>query len=137
MFPEEGGWPLGRHPRPSLPGMWSPDLVSHPKGRSGRHLCSDRIAKPVGQGGLVPPTCRALWSRRSAASARETLAIGRPRCQLAEAVQRGKIRPEPPVVAGRRLWDSTTIAQAAEHFSISREQLGGRRAQAAASGEEV
>lgn len=36
--------------------------------------------------------------------------------ELAEAVRRGHVQPEPPVLAGRRLWEADHIRQAAEHL---------------------
>ena len=38
--------------------------------------------------------------------------------QIAETVRRGKVKPEPPVFAGRRLWNSEHILQAAEALGI-------------------
>ena len=38
--------------------------------------------------------------------------------QLAELVRRGKIRPEPRIVAGRRLWEESHLSQVAEFMGI-------------------
>lgn len=38
--------------------------------------------------------------------------------RLAETVRRGKIRPEPRIVAGRRLWERTHIIQAARLLGV-------------------
>lgn len=38
--------------------------------------------------------------------------------QLAELVRRGKIRPEPRVIAGRRLWERAHTIDAARHLGV-------------------
>jgi hypothetical protein len=43
--------------------------------------------------------------------------------QLAELVRRGKIRPEPRVVAGRRLWERPHLLQAARLLGVLDENL--------------
>ena len=43
--------------------------------------------------------------------------------QLNEAVRRGRVRPAPTVVAGRRQWELDHIRQAAEHFKVQSAQL--------------
>lgn len=48
--------------------------------------------------------------------------------RLAELVRRGKIAPEPQVVAGRRLWQRDHILKAAEHLGVSAEALTARLA---------
>ena len=58
--------------------------------------------------------------------------------KLNHLLRRGRIRPVPRVVAGRRLWGPEEIAQAAEHFRIPRDQPEERlRALAAVGGEEA
>ncbi len=49
--------------------------------------------------------------------------LNRTEPQLADAVRRGKISPEPPIIAGRRLWMPEALAQAADHFDIPREVI--------------
>lgn len=46
--------------------------------------------------------------------------------RLAELVRRGKILPEPEVIAGRRLWLRDHILKAAEHLGVSTEALNSR-----------
>ena len=42
---------------------------------------------------------------------------------LAETVRRGKVRPEPPILAGRRLWSRTHLLQAAEALGVLTDEL--------------
>jgi len=42
---------------------------------------------------------------------------------LAEKVRRGKIRPEPPIVAGRRLWEREHLIQAAQELGVLTDDL--------------
>lgn len=46
--------------------------------------------------------------------------------RLAEQVRRGKIQPEPEVIAGRRLWHRDHLLQAAEHLGVSADALNTR-----------
>ena len=46
--------------------------------------------------------------------------------RLAELVRRGRIQPEPEVVAGRRLWHRDHLLQAAEHLGVSADALNAR-----------
>jgi hypothetical protein len=46
--------------------------------------------------------------------------------RLAEVVRRGKIRPEPPLLAGRRLWGRSHLIQAAESLGLMTAELGHR-----------
>ena len=43
--------------------------------------------------------------------------------QLAETVRRGRVRPEPPIVAGRRLWGPGHILQAARALGVLTPEL--------------
>ena len=49
--------------------------------------------------------------------------LGTTEPQLAETVRRGKVRPEPPVFAGRRLWGLDHLRQAADALGIPTEDL--------------
>lgn len=44
--------------------------------------------------------------------------LGTTEPRLAETVRRGKVRPEPRIVAGRRLWDEEHILQAAVSLGV-------------------
>lgn len=44
------------------------------------------------------------------------LGVTEPR--LAETVRRGRVRPEPPIVAGRRLWELQHLLQAASSLGV-------------------
>jgi len=46
--------------------------------------------------------------------------------RLAEQVRRGKIQPEPEVIAGRRLWHREHLLEAAEHLGILTDELRAR-----------
>lgn len=58
---------------------------------------------------------------------------------LAETVRRGKVRPEPPIVAGRRLWGPEHLIQAARALDLLtdelREALGSTTGAGVAGGE--
>ena len=43
--------------------------------------------------------------------------------RLAETVRRGKVQPEPPILAGRRLWDLVHLLQAAENLGVLTDEL--------------
>lgn len=43
--------------------------------------------------------------------------------RLAEAVRRGKVCPEPPVLAGRRLWDRQHLFMAARVLGLTMPEL--------------
>lgn len=43
--------------------------------------------------------------------------------RLAETVRRGKVRPAPAVVAGRRLWEREHLVQAATYLDLLTEDL--------------
>ena len=43
--------------------------------------------------------------------------------RLADLVRKGKISPPPEVVAGRRLWQSAHLLQAAEHLGVLTAEL--------------
>ena len=43
--------------------------------------------------------------------------------KLAETVRRGKIRPEPAILAGRRLWESHQLLQAADALGLLTDEL--------------
>ncbi len=45
---------------------------------------------------------------------------------LAELVRRGKIKPEPKVIAGRRLWERVPLFQAAEQLGVLTNDLRAR-----------
>ncbi len=44
---------------------------------------------------------------------------------LAETVRRGKVKPEPEVIAGRRLWKPGQLLQAAEALGLATEAVRG------------
>jgi hypothetical protein len=46
--------------------------------------------------------------------------------QLAELVRRGRIRPEPEIRAGRRLWNHSHVIQAARWLGVATELRGHR-----------
>ena len=52
----------------------------------------------------------------STGGAARLLGITEPR--LAETVRRGRIRPEPPIIAGRRLWGPEHLMQAARALGL-------------------
>jgi hypothetical protein len=62
-------------------------------------------------------------------SAARLLGVTEPR--LAEQVRRGRIRPEPLVIAGRRLWEATHLIQAAENLGLVTDDLRRRLGQEA------
>ena len=39
--------------------------------------------------------------------------------QLAEQVRRGRIRPSPPIFAGRRMWQARHLIQAAQALGVA------------------
>ena len=43
--------------------------------------------------------------------------------QLAETVRRGHVLPEPPILAGRRLWSPRHVLQAAEALGLLNDEL--------------
>jgi hypothetical protein len=43
--------------------------------------------------------------------------------QLNDLIRRGKIHPEPPILAGRRLWHRTHLLQAAQALGILTDHL--------------
>jgi hypothetical protein len=43
--------------------------------------------------------------------------------RLAETVRRGKVQPEPLLLAGRRLWHAHQLLQAAEHLGVLTDEL--------------
>ncbi|MCC7172996.1 MAG: hypothetical protein IT459_21280 [Planctomycetes bacterium] len=49
--------------------------------------------------------------------------LGTTEPKLAETVRRGKVAPEPTIVAGRRLWERDQLLQAAEHLGLLTEEL--------------
>jgi hypothetical protein len=49
--------------------------------------------------------------------------LGTTEPRLADLVRKGRIRPAPAVFAGRRVWDSSHIIQAAEHLCILTDEL--------------
>ncbi len=49
--------------------------------------------------------------------------LGTTEPRLAETVRRGKIRPEPKQVAGRRLWEREQLLQAAEYLGLLTDTL--------------
>lgn len=42
---------------------------------------------------------------------------------LAETVRRGHVKPEPPILAGRRLWHRNQLLQAAEALGLLTDEL--------------
>ncbi len=50
--------------------------------------------------------------------------------QLNDLIRRGKIRPEPPIVAGRRMWHRHHITQVAEALGVLTDDLRAQLAQA-------
>lgn len=57
----------------------------------------------------------------STGQAARLLGVTEPR--LAETVRRGKVRPEPPILAGRRLWDRSHLLQAAKALDVLTESV--------------
>ena len=57
----------------------------------------------------------------STGQAAELLEVTEP--QLAETVRRGRVRPPPPVLAGRRLWEPEHLLQAAEALGVLTDEL--------------
>lgn len=49
--------------------------------------------------------------------------LGTSEPRLAETVRRGKVRPTPPIVAGRRLWSASHLLQAARVLGVLTNQL--------------
>ncbi len=49
--------------------------------------------------------------------------LGTTEPRLAETVRRGKIKPKPSVLAGRRLWQATHILQAATTLKLLTDEL--------------
>jgi len=49
--------------------------------------------------------------------------LGATEPQLSETVRRGKVRPEPLIVAGRRMWCAEHLLQAAEALGILTDDL--------------
>lgn len=54
--------------------------------------------------------------------------------RVAETVRRGKVRPEPTVVAGRRLWTRDQVIQAAEALGLLTDHLRAKLAAEVAHG---
>lgn len=52
--------------------------------------------------------------------------LGTTEPRLAELVRRGKIHPEPVIVAGRRLWGLEALQQAAEHLGVHPDSIPSR-----------
>lgn len=50
-------------------------------------------------------------------------AIGTTEPRLAETVRRGKVQPEPILLAGRRLWEKHHLLQAAEALGLLTPEL--------------
>lgn len=46
--------------------------------------------------------------------------------RVAECVRRGRIKPEPTIVAGRRLWSREQLLQAAEALGLLTDELRAR-----------
>jgi len=44
--------------------------------------------------------------------------VGATEPQLADALRRGKLECEPPIIAGRRLWHEQHVLAAARHFGV-------------------
>jgi hypothetical protein len=59
--------------------------------------------------------------------------LGTTEPRLADMVRKGKIQPAPAVFAGRRLWDSAHILQAAEQLGVPTDELRRRLGQEPAS----
>lgn len=57
----------------------------------------------------------------STGQAAQLLGVTEP--QLAETVRRGKVTPQPPILAGRRLWSPEHIRQAAEALGVLTDEL--------------
>ena len=49
--------------------------------------------------------------------------LGATEPQLSEVVRRGGIKPEPRVLAGRRMWERDHILQAAKALDLDQEQV--------------
>ncbi len=52
--------------------------------------------------------------------------LGSTEPQLSETVRRGKVRPEPTIIAGRRLWFAEQLIQAAEALGVLDDTLRAR-----------
>lgn len=50
-------------------------------------------------------------------------AIGATEPQLNDLIRRGKVRPEPPIIAGRRIWQREHLLQAAEALGVLTDEL--------------
>ena len=61
--------------------------------------------------------------------------IGTTEPHIAETIRRGKVSPEPPVLAGRRLWGPDHLGQAADALGLLTEVLR-VRLEAAANNEQ-
>ena len=57
----------------------------------------------------------------STGQAAQLLATTEPR--LAETVRRGRVSPEPPILAGRRLWGPQHLLQAARALGVLTDEL--------------
>ena len=60
--------------------------------------------------------------------------LGTTEPRLAETVRRGRIKPAPPIIAGRRLWTLDQLLKAAEVLGLASQDLVARL-HAAATGE--
>ena len=49
--------------------------------------------------------------------------IGATEPHIAETIRRGKVAPEPPVLAGRRLWGPDHLLQAADALDLLTDEL--------------
>ena len=49
--------------------------------------------------------------------------LGVPEPRLNDVVRRGRVRPEPPIVAGRRLWGPEHLLQAARALDVLTDEL--------------
>lgn len=52
--------------------------------------------------------------------------FGRTEPQIADLVRRGKIRPQPEILAGRRLWTPSHLIQAADALGILTDEVRAR-----------
>ena len=55
--------------------------------------------------------------------------LGTTEPQLAETVRRGRVRPAPPIFAGRRLWGPEHLIQAARALGVLTDELRAKLSQ--------
>ena len=77
---------------------------------------------------VVPiPTHGIMQQPKSTGDAARQLGVTEPR--LNGLIRRGRVRPEPPIVAGRRLWAPEHVLQVAESLGLLTDELRERLSQ--------